>query len=210
MLIKIWLQNLIKRIISGVIQRFSSGYVIFQKIEISHLAVITGFRLTSDFSGTSGYRKWSKPLPSQNFNLCLCPQKEFERISCLGRPWWTIDFTIEKTRQCIYFIPLSVPTLIFRNLNTIHRASKPTRPEKARRLGYKATQGFVVYRSHRLQIWVQSYVMWPGLDWSKELPIVLGDRQSNETVSWWICHFKFQVLLWRRKSETYEKNKEKY
>merc|ERR1712088_909748 len=34
----------------------------------------------------------------------------------------------------------------YRNLNTIHRASKPTRPEKARRLGYKATQGFVVYR----------------------------------------------------------------
>merc|ERR1712167_368689 len=34
----------------------------------------------------------------------------------------------------------------YRNLNTIHRASRPTRPEKARRLGYKATQGFVVYR----------------------------------------------------------------
>merc|ERR1712066_195362 len=34
----------------------------------------------------------------------------------------------------------------YRNLNSIHRASKPTRPEKARRLGYKATQGFVVYR----------------------------------------------------------------
>merc|ERR1712110_198099 len=34
----------------------------------------------------------------------------------------------------------------YRNLNTIHRASRPTRPEKARRLGYKASQGFVVYR----------------------------------------------------------------
>merc|ERR1711970_37157 len=34
----------------------------------------------------------------------------------------------------------------YRNLNAIHRASRPTRPEKARRLGYKATQGFVVYR----------------------------------------------------------------
>merc|ERR1719223_2698853 len=37
-------------------------------------------------------------------------------------------------------------SFMYRNLNTIHRASKPTRPEKARRLGYKATQGFVVYR----------------------------------------------------------------
>ena len=25
------------------------------------------------FSGTSGYRKWSNPLPSHNFNLRLCP-----------------------------------------------------------------------------------------------------------------------------------------
>ncbi|CAG5096733.1 Oidioi.mRNA.OKI2018_I69.XSR.g14754.t1.cds [Oikopleura dioica] len=40
----------------------------------------------------------------------------------------------------------------YRNLNTIHRASKPTRPEKARRLGYKATQGFVVYRHRGIKI----------------------------------------------------------
>ena len=34
----------------------------------------------------------------------------------------------------------------WRHLPSIHRASKPTRPDKARRLGYKAKQGFVVYR----------------------------------------------------------------
>lgn len=34
----------------------------------------------------------------------------------------------------------------YRQLPSIHRASKPTRPEKARRLGYKAKQGYVVYR----------------------------------------------------------------
>lgn len=34
----------------------------------------------------------------------------------------------------------------YRQLPSIHRASKPTRPDKARRLGYKAKQGFVVYR----------------------------------------------------------------
>lgn len=33
-----------------------------------------------------------------------------------------------------------------RHLNAIHRASRPTRPDKARRLGYKAKQGYVVYR----------------------------------------------------------------
>merc|ERR1711959_551773 len=34
----------------------------------------------------------------------------------------------------------------FRQLPAIHRASRPSRPEKARLLGYKAKQGYVVYR----------------------------------------------------------------
>ena len=34
----------------------------------------------------------------------------------------------------------------WRHLPAIHRAAKPTRPDKARRLGYKAMQGFVIYR----------------------------------------------------------------
>ncbi|KAJ3433084.1 ribosomal protein L15 [Anaeramoeba flamelloides] len=33
-----------------------------------------------------------------------------------------------------------------RQLPAIHRASRPSRPEKARMLGYKAKQGYVVYR----------------------------------------------------------------
>merc|ERR1712006_25283 len=33
-----------------------------------------------------------------------------------------------------------------RQLPTVHRASRPTRPDKARRLGYKAKQGYVIYR----------------------------------------------------------------
>merc|ERR1711998_158378 len=34
----------------------------------------------------------------------------------------------------------------YRQLPTVHRAPRPTRPDKARRLGYKAKQGFCVYR----------------------------------------------------------------
>jgi large subunit ribosomal protein L15e len=34
----------------------------------------------------------------------------------------------------------------YRHLPAIHRVSRPTRPDKARRLGYKAKQGFVIYR----------------------------------------------------------------
>mmetsp|Transcript_698 Transcript_698/g.1627 ORF Transcript_698/g.1627 Transcript_698/m.1627 type:complete len:205 (+) Transcript_698:53-667(+) len=34
----------------------------------------------------------------------------------------------------------------YRQLPAIHRVTRPTRPDKARRLGYKAKQGFVIYR----------------------------------------------------------------
>lgn len=34
----------------------------------------------------------------------------------------------------------------YRQLTPIHRAPRPTRPDKARRLGYKAKQGYVIYR----------------------------------------------------------------
>lgn len=34
----------------------------------------------------------------------------------------------------------------YRQLNVIHRATRPSRPDKARRLGYKRKQGYVVYR----------------------------------------------------------------
>ncbi|KAJ2080327.1 60S ribosomal protein L15 [Coemansia sp. RSA 988] len=34
----------------------------------------------------------------------------------------------------------------YRQMHAIHRASRPSRPDKARRLGYKAKQGYVIYR----------------------------------------------------------------
>lgn len=34
----------------------------------------------------------------------------------------------------------------YRQLSVVHRVPRPSRPEKARRLGYKSKQGFVVYR----------------------------------------------------------------
>merc|ERR1712028_183564 len=39
-----------------------------------------------------------------------------------------------------------VRTWELRQLPAIHRSSRPTRPDKARRLGYKAKQGYVIYR----------------------------------------------------------------
>lgn len=52
----------------------------------------------------------------------------------------------------------------YRQLPSIHRASKPTRPEKARRLGYKAKQGFVIYRGELCANLAGSDIQnwWPG------------------------------------------------
>ena len=41
---------------------------------------------------------------------------------------------------------LRVRTWEYRQLPNIHRASRPSRPDKARKLGYKAKQGYVIYR----------------------------------------------------------------
>lgn len=41
---------------------------------------------------------------------------------------------------------LRVRTWQYRQLNVVHRCPRPTRPEKARRLGYKAKQGVLIYR----------------------------------------------------------------
>jgi len=41
---------------------------------------------------------------------------------------------------------LRVRTWEYRQLPVVHRATRPSRPDKARRLGYKAKQGYVIYR----------------------------------------------------------------
>ena len=51
-----------------------------------------------------------------------------------------------KKQSDLFRFLLRVRCWQFRQLSTIHRASRPTRPDKARRMGYKAKQGYVVYR----------------------------------------------------------------
>ena len=49
--------------------------------------------------------------------------------------------------QPLFFLSLSAKNLtVYQPLEVCHRASRPTRPDKARRLGYKAKQGYVIYR----------------------------------------------------------------
>merc|ERR1711979_177682 len=53
-----------------------------------------------------------------------------------------------KKKQCeaMQFV-LRLRTWEYRQLPVVHRCSRPSRPDKARRLGYKAKQGYVVYRA---------------------------------------------------------------
>eukprot|EP00357_Protocruzia_adherens_P019956 CAMPEP_0115011042 /NCGR_PEP_ID=MMETSP0216-20121206/23734_1 /TAXON_ID=223996 /ORGANISM="Protocruzia adherens, Strain Boccale" /LENGTH=204 /DNA_ID=CAMNT_0002379489 /DNA_START=63 /DNA_END=677 /DNA_ORIENTATION=- len=51
----------------------------------------------------------------------------------------------KKQSDVLRFI-LRIRTWEYRQLPTIHRATRPSRPDKARRLGYKAKQGYVIYR----------------------------------------------------------------
>ncbi|EGD76802.1 ribosomal protein L15 [Salpingoeca rosetta] len=52
-----------------------------------------------------------------------------------------------KRKQCdVLRFVLRIRAWKLRQLTSVHRASQPSRPDKARRLGYKAKQGYVIYR----------------------------------------------------------------
>lgn len=73
--------------------------------------------------------------------------------------WWCLD-THLTALVCVQYVEelwrkkqsdvlrflLRVRCWEYRQLPSIARLSKPSRPDKARRMGYKAKQGFVVYR----------------------------------------------------------------
>jgi len=61
--------------------------------------------------------------------------------------WWLIILELYKHKQSdVLRFLLRIRCWEYRQLNVIHRATRPSRPDKARRLGYKAKQGFVIYR----------------------------------------------------------------
>merc|ERR1712126_662935 len=64
-------------------------------------------------------------------------------------PWGptnTCKKSIARSRAMCSVSLLRLRCWQLRHLNVLTRTPKPTRPEKARRMGYKAKQGYVVYR----------------------------------------------------------------
>ncbi|KAG5458987.1 MAG: 60S ribosomal protein L15 [Olpidium bornovanus] len=63
----------------------------------------------------------------------------------MGAYKYMTELSRKKQSDVVRFL-LRVRCWEYRQLNVIHRASRPSRPDKARRLGYKAKQGYVIYR----------------------------------------------------------------
>lgn len=57
----------------------------------------------------------------------------------------SVSFFFEKIFRVAFLLSL-FSNNFFSQLPVVHRASRPSRPDKARRLGYKAKQGYVIYR----------------------------------------------------------------
>merc|ERR1712179_632323 len=73
--------------------------------------------------------------------------------SCLDNPCGTkmgaykyMQELYRKKQSDVLRFLLRVRCWQYRQLHRVHGAPRPTRPDKARRLGYRATQGFVIYR----------------------------------------------------------------
>lgn len=72
-------------------------------------------------------------------------RKPADNSSKMGALKYVEEIQKKKQSDILRFL-LRVRCWELRSLNVIHRASRPSRPDKARRLGYKAKQGYVIYR----------------------------------------------------------------
>ncbi|KNZ79566.1 60S ribosomal protein L15-B [Termitomyces sp. J132] len=87
-------------------------------------------------------------FPSLHWEIIVCVGHENVKIQGsrkMGAYKYIGELYKKKQSDVLRFL-LRVRCWEYRQLNVIHRASRPSRPDKARRLGYKAKQGYVIYR----------------------------------------------------------------
>ena len=65
--------------------------------------------------------------------------------SIMGAYKYLAEMATKKQSDVLQFVS-RVRCWEYRQLAVIHRASRPSRPDKARRLGYKSKQGYLIYR----------------------------------------------------------------
>ncbi|KAL2699126.1 hypothetical protein AAEP93_010514 [Penicillium crustosum] len=86
----------------------------------------------------------SRRFPPRTF--CDNDNRRPRTADKMGALKYVEEIQKKKQSDVIRFL-LRVRCWELRQLNAIHRASRPSRPDKARRLGYKAKQGYVIYRA---------------------------------------------------------------
>ncbi|KAJ5187672.1 hypothetical protein N7449_010666 [Penicillium cf. viridicatum] len=86
----------------------------------------------------------SRGFPPRTF--CDNDNRRPRTADKMGALKYVEEIQKKKQSDVIRFL-LRVRCWELRQLNAIHRASRPSRPDKARRLGYKAKQGYVIYRA---------------------------------------------------------------
>lgn len=75
----------------------------------------------------------------------LCLSKQQLLTIQMGAYKYLTELYTKKQSDVLQFVS-RVRCWEYRQLAVVHRASRPSRPDKARRLGYKAKQGYVIYR----------------------------------------------------------------
>ncbi|KAB8290292.1 hypothetical protein EYC80_011156 [Monilinia laxa] len=80
-----------------------------------------------------------------NDNRQLPSHRQLPKPVKMGALKYLEEIQKKKQSDVLRFL-LRVRCWELRQLNVVHRASRPSRPDKARRLGYKAKQGYVIYR----------------------------------------------------------------
>ncbi|KXS10872.1 hypothetical protein M427DRAFT_47658 [Gonapodya prolifera JEL478] len=121
-----------------------------------------GWEWATKAAGMDGWmggrtRKWAVELiPDSDYMRMeeeqLTQQQKWTsgRALCVGvveiQAYKYLEELYKKKQSDVMRFLLRLRAWEYRQLNVIHRASRPSRPDKARRLGYKAKQGYVIYR----------------------------------------------------------------
>ncbi|KAF3028492.1 hypothetical protein E8E15_008222 [Penicillium rubens] len=96
--------------------------------------------------GQNESRRSKYRLSHTQTTCAICLDDFVVGSSTMGALKYVEEIQKKKQSDVIRFL-LRVRCWELRQLNAIHRASRPSRPDKARRLGYKAKQGYVIYRA---------------------------------------------------------------
>ena len=91
------------------------------------------------------------PIPLEYFSISMSLLSTFiiifSDLSLIFQAYKYVEELWKKKQSDVLRFLQRVRVWEYRQLPSVCRVTRPTRPDKARRLGYKAKQGFCVYRA---------------------------------------------------------------